>query len=825
MPSGVRKFLQRLGPSSSQRRHGSIQAPAFDPFDPIHNEPREVDLPEIVDHNFMVESLKQAVAATERLSAVHPKSRIDDLGGTPWSAFFAFCEACKGCILSGKCGDIGTLKWFNDARRAQLERDAEGTLSLCYVCWAVLRVRLLRDDWSAGDATACSDYTVAAEWNPSGMMDSIQIGCVMFFDGQLPFKQEVLAPRALDTTGFTETYMRLISPSEPKFDMINSWLDDCRGTHGSGCNTPLIDKDMDRNLTLIDVKQRCLVKALGTSRFVALSYVWGKKWQLLHVDSNHDTLFRPGGLDDPELAMKSNAPLGKVVADSMAITAKIGERYLWIDALCIKQDDLEDKALEINRMASIYSCASVTIVPVENTSVHSPIPGLGQANRGGLSEPIIGGLSISVRDRLLTVIASSHYNTRGWCFQEAALSRRTLYFSSQQVFFRCQESIRSEDSVEQWIWEFWAGQHKALTSLGIINDIAEWKLPPQQARDREAQRRFFEGYDNVVGQYWRRNLTDDSDIMDAFSAIGAALEVHLGTRISAGLPENVFHHALLWNVRTPMWGDRAWMYPGSSRLSMKSAGGDLIPSWSWMGWRKYCCGNDDNGKQTGPLLMVGGLGYLSLLDGIVPLISGLQVEHRGDARAVEVFSEIYDVDTDWSKSCPHIGLRPEVVDTSLEDSGVIPGHNVLRFWATMIPLKSLGITFRHRAHTVGRGNPDLYGEHIIVDAGHSGGACGKYSGIAVNDQGYDIYQRLEVVVLSSPVWKDTAATVHKLADDGQRVFDSAAFEVARWKSLYFMLVCWAEGEGDRVCERFGVGEIHVDVLARGVRRTERVRLI
>lgn len=63
-------------------------------------------------------------------------------------------------------------------------------------------------------------------------MDSIQVGCVLFFDGQLPFKQEVSAPRALDTIAFTETYMRLIFPSEPKFEIINSWLDDCRDTHG-----------------------------------------------------------------------------------------------------------------------------------------------------------------------------------------------------------------------------------------------------------------------------------------------------------------------------------------------------------------------------------------------------------------------------------------------------------------------------------------------------------------------------------------------------------------------------------------------------------------
>ncbi|PSR80931.1 heterokaryon incompatibility protein-domain-containing protein, partial [Coniella lustricola] len=205
---------------------------------------------------------------------------------------------------------------------------------------------------------------------------------------------------------------------------------------------------MDRDLTLIDVDQCCLVKAPGTSRYVTLSYVWGKDWQLLHVSSNHDVLFRPGALagsGSAELADSSNAPLGKVVTDSMAITARIGERYLWIDALCIKQDEGEAKALELMRMASIYNCAVVSIVPIDGASSHTPIPGLGSAKRGETADSIFDGLSISVKKDLDRIVVGSVYNTRGWCFQEAFLSRRMLFFSEEQVFFRCQESTRSED--------------------------------------------------------------------------------------------------------------------------------------------------------------------------------------------------------------------------------------------------------------------------------------------------------------------------------------------------------------------------------------------
>ncbi|KUI69768.1 hypothetical protein VM1G_04844 [Cytospora mali] len=779
MPSGFRRLIKRLLPSPTGHQ-ASVPKP-FDPFDPVHDAPRQVNLPDILDQDVMITRLVDSVRNVELLPETCAVRGFDELENTPWTPFFSFCEACKQCILSESPGLIGTLEWFNMARRAQLEQSPDGSPALCYVCWIVLRIRMLSFSWSAGSYSLPLGYTVAANWHPSGMLDSMQIGCVLYFDGKLPFQPRRPPPEALDTRAFVDPHSRLIPTTEPKFDMITSWMHECEKSHGPRCNNPLIHKGMDRNLTLIDVDQRCLVEAPGNSRYVVLSYVWGAD-QLKNMAYNRALLFQPGGLDNPAIAAQSAAALGRVVTDSMAITARLGERYLWIDALCIRQDGKEDKALEIERMASIYSCAVVTVVPIENTTAHQAIPGMGGVGRGQMSEGIVDGVSVGVREWLLAVIGRSHYNTRGWCYQEAALSRRTLYFSKQQVFFRCQEHVRSEDSVEQWIWDLWTRPHNALTSLGIINDIATWKL--HQPCDQESQRRFFEGYDNVVGQYWNRSLTENTDIMDAFSAISAALEVHLDTRISAGLPENIFHHALLWNIRTPRWSDDAWVYPGSSRGAIRSAGGDLIPSWSWMGWRKYCCDNNHGNTKGSPVSMSGGMGFLSLSSGLVPLINDLKIEIRGELRPVEALLAVYEQSDQDTETCPHMHLRPEKSDLeqTCQKAPAIPGHNILRFQASVASLQSLGIRFEHHPYKFGTGNPNLYGVHHILDS--QSRRCGRYSGLAVSD--VDCGQ-IDVVVLSCLVWKDTKISVHKMEDGEDRTFDCPPYEIAQWKTLNFIM--------------------------------------
>lgn len=54
--------------------------------------------------------------------------------------------------------------------------------------------------------------------------------------------------------------------------------------------------------------------------------------------------------------------LPKTFLDAMEVVRRLGHRYLWIDSLCIIQDDRRDFEVECSRMHLVYSQALCTIV-------------------------------------------------------------------------------------------------------------------------------------------------------------------------------------------------------------------------------------------------------------------------------------------------------------------------------------------------------------------------------------------------------------------------------------------------------------------------------
>jgi hypothetical protein len=110
-----------------------------------------------------------------------------------------------------------------------------------------------------------------------------------------------------------------------------------------------------KDFRLIGVMERRVVPAPLGSIYVALSYVWGDGEQLLNKAPVRERLYSPGGLDD------SWADISIVIKDVMSLCEHFG-RYLWVDALCIMQDDKEDENLQLMRMDQVYSQALLTIV-------------------------------------------------------------------------------------------------------------------------------------------------------------------------------------------------------------------------------------------------------------------------------------------------------------------------------------------------------------------------------------------------------------------------------------------------------------------------------
>ena len=74
-------------------------------------------------------------------------------------------------------------------------------------------------------------------------------------------------------------------------------------------------------------------------------------------------------------------PLSKTIEDAISLTQRLDERFLWIDALCVLQDDDDDKSRRIHEMDHIYSSACCTTVAAFGNDSNAGLPGVSPASR------------------------------------------------------------------------------------------------------------------------------------------------------------------------------------------------------------------------------------------------------------------------------------------------------------------------------------------------------------------------------------------------------------------------------------------------------------
>lgn len=127
------------------------------------------------------------------------------------------------------------------------------------------------------------------------------------------------------------------------------------------------------------------------------------------------------------------------IANAISVVGLLGERYLWVDALCIVQDDEITKHNQIESMASIYANASITIIASDGDDANYGLRGLMEISPPrSLSQDIFAiqkGFT-AIRNQLPTFPANS-WSQRAWTFQEQLFSRRTLTFDRNSVRWDC----------------------------------------------------------------------------------------------------------------------------------------------------------------------------------------------------------------------------------------------------------------------------------------------------------------------------------------------------------------------------------------------------
>jgi len=137
---------------------------------------------------------------------------------------------------------------------------------------------------------------------------------------------------------------------------VKSWLRACSETHKS-CRPVQNQEALPTRLLEIQLGssklELKLVEIHGlTGLYFALSYVWGLPGNVFRTTQNNCSSLLQA--IDP-----SSPP--SVILDAVVLTRAIGVRYLWVDSLCIIQDDASDWEREALAMATVYNRASLVI--------------------------------------------------------------------------------------------------------------------------------------------------------------------------------------------------------------------------------------------------------------------------------------------------------------------------------------------------------------------------------------------------------------------------------------------------------------------------------
>lgn len=380
-----------------------------------------------------------------------------------------------------------------------------------------------------------------------------------------PFVPNLPQPsRNVEYSRSSQCQPRLINREWIDIELLKEWHSTCINSHASVCNDREFDIDQSfPKLLLIDTKRKCLVQMERDCRYVALSYVWGSKNNFTTTVDNVLHLSQPQGLE------KEHVRLPKTVKQAIELTSALGELYLWVDALCIVQDG-EDKADQLNAMASLYANAILTIVAADGAHADAGLRGL-----HGISEPrsadqkvatllpeqyLIKSLSKHIWDDLMLLPWSS----RAWTFQEAMCSRRLLYFADNTVRWCCRQTRWSEESDADDCVAAYADVEQDQLRL-TSPQLSAHKLP------------VLGEYEALINSYNTRKLTYDEDALNAFAGVATKLGEKFKGGLISGLPEMFFDMCLLWRPLRRMGH-------ASRRQPKRTVGEVFLPSWSWAGW-------------------------------------------------------------------------------------------------------------------------------------------------------------------------------------------------------------------------------------------------
>ncbi|KAM5350818.1 hypothetical protein ACJ41O_007323 [Fusarium nematophilum] len=285
------------------------------------------------------------------------------------------------------------------------------------------------------------------------------------------------------------------------------------------------------------------------TKYAALSHRWTEETLAVRLEHGNLAQRRLGGIpliDFPQM-----------MREVILLLRQLGIFYIWIDCMCIIQDDKEDWQREAATMASVYSSAEVTVAATwagQSLFSHRDVKEYPQVD---IDDTVLLRRSIphfTWQDMEYNWFESDSFVdpdqewpllSRGWTYQEQLLSRRMLHFTRSELIWECNSAMGCECG----------GYAASSVSNG-----------PSLGRTKQSV--VSKSWDQIVKEYSKRDLTFDTDKLPALAGIAKAFSEsrHDLGRYLCGLWENQLEGCFFWSL---------------TEEPQPKPSGSCIPSWSW----------------------------------------------------------------------------------------------------------------------------------------------------------------------------------------------------------------------------------------------------
>ena len=305
-----------------------------------------------------------------------------------------------------------------------------------------------------------------------------------------------------------------------------------------------------------------LCESEGEARpYICLSYCWGNIAEGFLTTTSGTLAQRKNriGLDE----------FPQVFAEAIWIAKALDIQYLWIDSVCIVQDDAEDWARESAAMCDVYGNSYLTIAASEAPNAASGMFYALDDSGGELGSVRVTAVRpdgaqavVNVRRRLphWKGETASPLSFRGWTFQEGILPKRVVHLGLHELQWECNSISTCRCTINPHQNDQF--KKRFASAMAATNTIVE--------KDR------FKLWWDIVPEYTTRALTRGTDKLVALSGIAKGLQPLWKRRYLAGLWED----ELLMGLR--------WQLDGYQKRAPRPTP-FRAPTWSWASIDGHVC--------------------------------------------------------------------------------------------------------------------------------------------------------------------------------------------------------------------------------------------